>query len=71
MKESYILALRGGHELLENVGEPPVSKEDRYKLVTRIERMLYRDDKMNPEISEIRESYIARGISALDSKGPR
>jgi len=66
MKEAYILALRSGHELLQNVGEPPASKEERYDLVTRIEKMLHLTGQTVPEINEIRELYIARGISALD-----
>ena len=65
MKEPYIQALRGGHEMLQNLGAPPVSREDRYKLVTRIEKMLRLTDQENIEISQIRESYIARGLSAL------
>ena len=71
MKKTYILALRSGHELLKNIAAPPTSKEERYDLVTRIEKMLYPRGQTDPEISEIRESYIARGISALDSAGIR
>jgi hypothetical protein len=65
MKESYILALRSGHELLQNVGDTPVTKYDRYKLVTKIEMILNMTGQIDPEISEIREAYIARGLSAL------
>jgi hypothetical protein len=67
MKKTYILALRSGHELLKNTGAPPTSKEERHKLVNRIEKVLYPAGQTDPEIREIRESYIARGISALDS----
>jgi len=66
MKESYIEALKGCHEMFQNLGAPPTSKEERYKLVTRIENMLHMTDQENLEITEIRESYIASGISALD-----
>ena len=66
MKEDYIKALKGGHEMLQELGAPPSSKEDRYKLVTRIEKMLRLTDQTDKEISGIRESYIARGISALN-----
>jgi hypothetical protein len=69
MKEDYILALRSGDKLLQNVGAPPASKEERYDVVTRIEKMLHLSGQTDPEINEIRESYIARGISALDSAG--
>jgi hypothetical protein len=67
MKEDYILALKSGDVLLQNVGAPPASKEDRYKLVTHIERILFPTGEINPEIKEIRELYIARGLSALDA----
>jgi hypothetical protein len=65
MKESYINMLRNCHEMFQNLGAPPTSKEERYKLVTRIESMLHMTDQENFEISGIRELYIARGISAL------
>ena len=66
MKETYIMALVGSHNVVKNSGMPPSSKEDRYKVAQWVEKLLYPTGLRDSEIIQIRESYIARGISALD-----
>ena len=66
--DAYLLAIQSAHELLVNCGNSPVTKNDRFYVISCLEKIFFKGKTVPLEFRTISDVYMARGLDALSGQ---